>query len=285
MGKRGSMAMWIVALVVLVIAAVVVFFKLPYSKTLSEFQETAGSKIKNTAHFSDIFSESDLQGLPSPLKKYFKYCGYPGTPKMSYMKASFKNVDFVMSENKTIKIDYVQYNFVEKPDRFAYIKSSLSGIPFEGFDSYQDGVGSMKGTIAKLITLFDQRGEDMDRSCLVTVLAESLVVPNAALQDYIKWEEIDDTHAKATISWNGISASGIFTFDEQGRVLYFKTGDRVATGMDGSKREVEWSAVYSNYKNVNGLNQPTVLQSIWHYPEGDSVYFNENRAEVSIEYY
>lgn len=68
-------------------------------------------------------------------------------------------MDFVMSDKKTIKFDYKQYNLVERPERFALISSSLSGIPFEGLDSYENGKGSMKGMLAKVIPLFDQRGE------------------------------------------------------------------------------------------------------------------------------
>lgn len=268
-----------------VIGLFIIFIKLPFSVIESEFNKAVDSTISNTEMQSDIFTEDDLDGLPLPVQKYFRYCGYIGTPKMSYMKASFSGVDFKMSDKKTIKINYEQYNFVKTPERFAYIESSLIGIPFEGLDSYRNGEGSMKGNIAKVITLFDQRGRTMDKACLVTVLAECFLVPNAALQEYIKWEAMDDTHAKAIISWKGITAEGIFTFDEEGKVLTFMTNDRVATSMDGSSREAAWSAIYSDYQEVNGIKQPRVLQSIWHYPEGDSVYFNENKVEVAIRYY
>lgn len=278
--------MWIFFSVLLVIvAALVIFFKLPFSKTKSEFNNLIGSKTTAAPKYSDVFTEEDIKYLPSPVQKYFRYCGYLGKPKMSYMKATFSDVDFKMSESRTVKIDYTQYNFVEKPERFALISSSLFGIPFEGFDSYGNGTGSMVGRLAKIITLFDQRGKSMDKACLVTILAESLIVPNAALQDYIIWETIDDTHARAVISYYGISADGIFTFDENGKWLSFKTSDRVATDMNGNERQAEWSAIISDYKDNNGILQPAVLQSIWHYPEGDSIYFNENKVGVSIEYY
>jgi len=200
------------------------------------------------------------------------------------MKATFKNADFIMTGNKKVKIDYTQYNFVDKPVRFAYIDSSMFGIPFEGLDSYKDGIGSMKGTLAKMFTLFDQRGEDMDKACLVTVLSECLAIPNVALQDYIKWEPVDDTHAKATITYYGTSASGVFTFDSNGALTAFRTSDRVATDMDGSKREADWSAYFEDYQTVNGIKHPRVLRAVWHFPEGDLVYFNENKTDVCIEF-
>lgn len=278
--------MWYVLIGLLILlAAVMVFFRLPFSKTMTEFNRVVENKVASISKSSEVFTEEDLKKLPGPVQKYFKRCGYIGTAKMSYMKAEFKNVDFKMSEEKTISIDYTQYNFANKPDRFAFIDSDLYGIPFEGFDSYKDGVGSMKGSIAKLITLFDQRGKEMDKACLVTYLAESLMIPSAAIKDFIEWEEIDETHAKATINYYGISASGIFTFNEEGLWLSFKTSDRVATSMDGTKREADWSAIIEDYQDVNGLLLPRVVKSVWHYPEGDFVYFNENDTQVTFKFY
>lgn len=276
--------MWILAIILMVPAAVVIFFMLPFSKTKSDFKELTDRKISAAAEINDVFSEDDIKDLPVPVQKYFRYCGYLGTKKMSYMKAEFKDVDFIMSEDRTVKIDYTQYNFVEKPERFALISSSLFGIPFEGLDSYDNGTGSMKGTVAKVITLFDYRGAKMDKASLVTILAECLLAPNIALQDYIVWEPIDDTHAKAVITYYGITASGVFTFDDNGAMLSFRTSDRTATDMNGNEREVEWSAFILDYHDVNGIKLPKTLQSVWHYPEGDSIYFNENKVPVNIEY-
>ena len=203
---------------------------------------------------------------------------------MTYMKATFKDVDFSLGRGKpTIKIDYVQYNGVTKPQRLAYIDASLYGIPFEGLDSFMEGKGSMKGRIAKGITLFDQQGEDMDRACLVTILAESLFVPSVALQPYIQWEAMDSTHAKATIEAYGLSCSGVFTFSEEGEMVSFTTDDRMATGMDGKKESVRWTALLLDYHLQGDLLLPSTLQAVWNYPEGDLLYFDGKG--VAIEYF
>jgi len=125
----------------------------------------------------------------------------------------------------------------------------------------------------------------MDQACLVTFLAESLLIPSVVLQDYITWEELDENHARATISYDGISASGIFTFEDNGAMKSFRTKDRVATGMDGSIREAEWSAVIGDYREENGIKKPQILQAIWHFPEGDWIYFNGNKTEVKIQFH
>ena len=150
----------------------------------------------------------------------------------------------------------------------------MYGIPFEGLDSYIAGNGSMKGVLAKLFTLFNQTGETMDKASLVTYLSECLIIPNAALQDFIVWEEIDDLHAKATISCYDITASGIFAFKENGEMLSFTTDDREATSTDGMSEKVKWSAVFSKYKETKGIKKPTAFQAFWHYDDGDLLYFD-----------
>ena len=275
--------MFAAAGIFLLILGTAIFFCSPFSPARARFERITAGKT-NGANVVEFFTGTDIEGLPMPLQKYFKYCGYLGTPKMTYMKAALNHVDFVMSDKKTIKIDYKQYNLVERPERFALISSSLSGIPFEGLDSYENGKGSMKGMLAKVIPLFDQRGESMDRACLVTWLAECLMVPSAALQEFVKWELMDDTNVRASINWEDINAEGIFTFAETGELLSFRTRDRVAVNMDGSETEADWSAYFREYHSVNGILQPKIIQAAWHYQSGDCIYFNQDGSAVSIQY-
>lgn len=267
-----------------IVVLAIVFFALPYSKTRSEFSKASDMLIRDAGSSEELFTLEDIALLPPPVKKFFIHCNFIGKPKMTHMKATFKDVDFSLGRGKpTIKIDYVQHNGVTKPQRLAYIDSSLYGIPFEGFDFFLGGKGSMKGSIAKVFTLFDERGDDMDRACLVTFLAEALFVPSAALEPYIRWEAIDDTHAKATIEAYGLSAGGIFTFNEDGSMQSFTTDDRMATALDGKKERVRWTAILADYRLQGELLLPTTLQAVWNYPEGDFLYFDGKG--VSIEYF
>lgn len=283
---RDKRMIWIVlAALFSVILLVFTFFKIPYSKINEDFTDASTILMKEAVNINEIFTEEDIKELPIPVKKFFNYCGFIGTRKMSYMKATFKNVSFKTGKDKpSLKIDYTQYNFVDKPDRLALINSSMFGIPFQGFDSYVNGVGSMKGVIAKLYTLFDQRGDTMDKASLVTYLAECFIVPNVILQDYITWEGVDKTHAKATISYYDISASGIFTFNDNGEMISFTTNDRIATEIDGTTKNVKWTAICSDYKESNGIRKPTILKAIWHYDDGDQVYFDGDKIEIEYDY-
>ncbi|MGV8084025.1 MAG: DUF6544 family protein [Coriobacteriia bacterium] len=281
--KRKNMLTTII-IALLLVFIIMIFFNIPYSPASTQFQKTVSEKLKTAENTADVFTKEDIANLPTPVQRYFRYCGYLGSPKMTYMRASLGDVDFVMPEDRILRIDYQQFNLVTRPERYALISSSLYGIPFEGLDTLDNGKGGMRGTLAKIIPLFDQRGEAMDRACLVTWLAECLLVPDAALQDFVSWEPVDDTRAKGTVTWEGVSVSGVFTFAETGELLDFRTSDRTAIGMDGKETKADWSALFRHYHSVNGLLQPEVIQSVWHYEKGDCVYFNQNEAPVFIRY-
>lgn len=273
--KRGKKIMgWIIAGVASIFI-ILIWFYIPYSPSQAEFTKLANYQIGKTEAPGGIITSEDIAALPLAVQKHFQYCGYIGKTKMVNMNIHFNDVDFVLSPDKPkLKIKYTQYNSVEKPERIAYIDTSLYGIPFEGIDAYQNGKGSMKGVIAKTVTLFAQKGEALDQASLVTCLAESLFLPTMALQDYISWEEIDETHAGAVINYYGTSASGIFTFDDKGAMISFTTNDREYTDTQGNSQKVKWSAVCGDYKEVDGIKFPSNLKAVWHFAAGDLVYFD-----------
>ena len=270
------------AIIALIVLGLLIWFQIPYSPTKSEFRRLTRHQLTKTPAQNGIFTPEDIAELPLPVKKYFQYCGYIGTPKMSNMKIEYNDVDFVLSGFKEkFKIKYIQYNSIAEPERIAYIRTSLFGLPFEGIDAYQNGAGSMQGIVAKNSTMFNQKGAAMNRAGLVTCLAESLLLPNLALQNYISWEEIDETHAQAVISYYGISASGIFTFDENGAMTSFTTDDREYVTPKGKPQKVKWSAVCEDYQEVDGIKYPAALKAVWHFPTRDLVYFDGRGIDIN----
>lgn len=270
------------------IVMILIWFHIPYSPVKRDFQNDVDTIMSENQlqTKNEVFTEEDFNNLPAAIQKYIQGCGYIGTPKMSYLKMEYHNVDFLQGKNRpTLTIDYTQYNFINEPCRMALIDSRMFGIPFEGYDYYQNGIGGMKGVIAKAITIFDQTGADMNKACLATFLAESLFAPTILLQDYITFEEISDFEVRATITYGGQSASGIFTFNEQYEMFSFTTNDRAVAGTDGSMEYVPWSALCNDYQlSENGIKYPTKFQAVWNYTDGDFVYFDGIISEISYGY-
>lgn len=278
----------VIGVLLVLIGIILIWFHIPYSPVKIDFQNDIDTLIsENQLRINgEVFAEEDFSSLPDAIQKYIQGCGYIGTQKMSYLKMEYNDVDFSQGKNRlTLTIDYTQYNFINEPCRMALIDSSMFGIPFEGYDYYQKGMGGMKGVIAKAITLFDQTGADMDKACLATFLAESLFAHTILLQDYITFEEICDYEVRATITYGGQTASGIFKFNEQYEMISFTTNDRAVTGTDGSMEYIPWSALCSDYQvSANGIKYPSKFQAVWNYPDGDFIYFDGVISEVSYGY-
>ena len=277
-----------IGVLLILVGILTIWFNISYSPVKKQFQNDVAALLNENQLSVDneVFTEKDFSHLPIVIQKYIENCGYIGTPKMSYLKMEYHNVDFSQGRNgSTLKIDYTQYNFVKEPCRMARIDSSMFGIPFEGYDYYRNGTGGMKGVIAKAITLFDQTGTDMNKACLVTFLAESLFAPTILLQDYIIFEELSDFKVRATITYGGQTVSGIFTFNEQYEMISFTTNDRAVAGTDGSMEYVPWSALCNDYQfSENGIKYPTKFQAVWNYADGDFVYFDGIISELSYGY-
>lgn len=276
-----------IGILLVIVGAILIWFSIPYSPVKKFFSNDIEALKKNTqlSETGNVFEAEEFSHLPIAIQRYIENCGYIGTPKMSYLRMEYRDVDFMQGRTgPALKIDYTQYNFVSEPSRMALIDSSMFGVPFEGYDYYQNGVGGMKGVIAKGITLFDQTGSDMDKACLATYLAESLFAPSIILQNCISFEEISDYEAKATISYKGQTASGIFTFNEQYEYVSFTTNDRGVTNPDGTMEYIPWSAVCGEYcVYESGIKYPTKFKAIWNYEDGDFVYFDGLISTVSYD--
>jgi len=268
----------------IIIGAVLVWFNIPYSPMKQKFSnDLAGLKSESSIYAGEVFTENDFSDRPPIIQKYIEYCGYIGKPKMALLTAEFHNVKFVLGKSgPALKMDYTNCNTVNKPNRIAFMNSSMFGVPFEGYDYYLDGKGGMKGVIGKAATLFRQTGANMDQGGLVTYLGECLVMPSSLFQDFITLEDIGDLRVKATITYYGISVSGIFTFNESGEALSFYSEDRPCVATDGSMESVGWSELYEDYQLAeNGIRYPTHLKAIWNYEDGDFVYFDGKISSIS----
>jgi len=247
---------------------------------------------KDVEKYSDVLAETikerDIENLPEPVQKYFRNGGYIGRIKMFNAKIILENTFFRRApNNRWMKLNVYQYNSVIEPVRIVYLQKNILGIfPFEARDKYQDGKGNMLIRLLKLVTVADAKGREMDQSGLVTILSETFIVPNYALQDYIKWETINKNEVKAILTFKGLKVEGIFSFNNEGEMVRFYTEDRYFVNKDGTFKKNPWSIYVEAYKVMNGVKVPSYIRVVWHLEEGDFEYFKGNISNIdyNIEY-
>jgi hypothetical protein len=220
------------------------------------------------------FTEKDLFLLPHPVKRYFIESGWIGKPQMSNASIQISQMELKMKlEGKFSSVTSYQFNSVAEPVRLAFMKSKMLGVfPYSGRDKFQDGEGNMLVKLFDLFPVINLKGMEMNKSALVTVLAETFLAPSYALQPYIRWTQVDDHSAIASLTFNNISVSGAFHFNDKAELMRFETTDRYMTKKDGSMTQMKWIASMGNYKIIDGIRIATEMSAGWETEDGFKEY-------------
>lgn len=271
---------------IIVIIGIIIYWKLPYSPEKVKFQKRMQKRVEDIGESKEVCSREEIQRLPTALQKYCEYIGLENFAKYKAVNVVFQDTDFVFNtkSEQTIKMDYDLWLFDEKIFRSAFCSASMYGIPFEGQDYMtEEKQGGMRGILAKSIQIFDVRDEQGYKAGLISWLAECAVInPSVLLSSAITYEELDDTHVKATVSYNGVSGSGIFTFNEDGAITEFYSDERQVEEIDGEKIKLGWKCTCDDYEMRNGIQIPTKIKSIKIFPDGkELVYFSAEDYTVT----
>jgi hypothetical protein len=154
------------------------------------------------------------------------------------------------------------------------------GIRLAGLDTYREGKGHMLIKLLSLIPVVDARGDEIDQGAMVRYLAEIIWFPSAALSDYIKWEQVDATAARATMTAGGTSATGTFHFSPRGDVLKF-TAKRYYSRNDQTTLE-DWIITIDpdSYSSFSGVRIPTRSTVTWKLKDGDFTWLRLRITEI-----
>lgn len=283
MKRRNKKKMWVVLGVIgLIISITAIYFNVPYSGLNTSFKHYLVRSGENTnANKKEI--KYTLNDLPQCIRNFYSYAGLMDKAGCKHVSINLKDADFVNVEmKKTLKIDYSEHIFGDVPSRFAFIDSSLYGIPFQGLDSFFDGKGGMKGVIAKNITLFDQRGKDMDKSTLVTWLSEIIFMPSQLLNGEIEMKELDKNSVSVSVTYDNITVSGVYKFKDNGELTEFTTDDRAMIYSDGRVEYKKWSAIFEDYTKRGSLLLPDRFKAVWHLDNSDLTYFDGSNIEYKF---
>ncbi len=229
------------------------------------------SKFRSLA--PQMITEESIASLPDPVRRHFRVCGFLGQSSFHNVRVIWKSTFIKMNKkHQWLKLRCDQFNSTPEPARIVLMCSRIGGvIPFSGRDKFQDGHGNMYIRLMSAFTVGNVLGPKMDQSALVTVLAEIFLIPSYSLQPYIKWEPIDSLRAGASIEYNNVKASGVFSFSKSGEFVQFTTDERWQNETD--ENPVRWSVKAHEYGGFNGQCFPARVCAVWHEPDGDFEYF------------
>lgn len=251
-------------------------FRQQVNKEIDEFLNAQKEVAMKTIRLEDI------EHLPTPVKNWLKKAG--AIDSESIHTARSKQTALVRLDKTTdnwLPLEADQYFTVNEPGFLWKAKFKIAPfIHIVGKDKYHHGKGQMLIKFQSLLTIADATGYEIDQGSLVRYLAEIVWVPTAALAEYITWEEIDQQSSKATIDFEGVSATGVFTFDDDGNPIHF-VADRYGE-FDGKFMMQPWSIKMHDHQFVNGFKVPFKAEITWKLDSGDYTWYSLELKELEF---
>jgi hypothetical protein len=229
-----------------------------------------------------ILEDTEIAGLPEPVRKYLAYTGSIGKEKVHNMRIAFFGEFKSDPKRDWFKIESVQYNFFgNNLSRIFLMNGKMFGIPVMGLHTYTNEIANMLIKAAGLITVVDAKGSEARISDTVTLLNDMCCLAPATLTDKrIQWETVDPLTVKAVFDNNGCKVSAMLYFNDKGELINFISDDRYMVMMDGTIRKARWSTPIRDYKDIGGIKILAYGEAIWNLPEGDYCYAKFNFKEV-----
>lgn len=242
------------------------------------------SRRQNSA---TLYDARELDGLPAPVQRYFRAVLTDGAPIVATAAVTHAGT-FNMGETKDQWKPFTsEQRVVTQAPGFVWNGriAMLPGVPVLVHDAYVAGEGLLRPAIFGLITLVDLQGKgEIARGELMRFFAEAAWYPTALLPSQgVRWEAINDTSARATLTDGPISMTMTFTFGADGLITSVLAESRGRT-VAGKVIPTPWEGRWSNYQRQGGMLVPMTGEVAWLLPEGEKPYWRGTITALDFEF-
>lgn len=228
-----------------------------------------------------VFSPEQLEGLPAPVVRYFKFALTPG--QEIYHRGWIRQSGTFRAgglESSWSPFTADQAFAANSPGFIWDASIRMSPLaPVRVRDSYLEGEGATLARMGGLLTLANVKGTpEAAAGALQRWLAEAVWCPTLLLpSETLAWEPIDENQARAIVTdtAHGVLVSLEFTFGEHGEIVRCYTPSRYR-----DKSPTPWEGTYRNYVSRNGMMVPQDSEVAWILPEGRLEYCRVHLDEI-----
>jgi hypothetical protein len=265
-----------------------------------------------------IYNQKELEGLPVPVQRFFQTVLKDDQALVATVKLSQQG-QFNMSETeaKWSPFTATQLVITQRPgfDWDARIQMA-PGLNAFVHDAYVLGEGVLHASLLGLFTVADVHGTpEAAQGELLRFFAETAWYPTALLPSQgVRWEAIDDTSARATLTDDSASSSTdsassstdstssstdsassstdstssssattvslVFQFNAEGAIATIRAEARYRDKLTA----MPWCGRFGEYSLRNGMLIPLQGEVGWEYPEGTRLYFKGTITEINYEF-
>jgi hypothetical protein len=265
--------------IVLLIPVLLSYFQQQFDRRVDCEIKSLLSAQPNTS--SPTVTLNHIQYLPPVVQKWLIRSNIIGKVKPQLVHLYQKGMMRSKPQASWMKMDAEQF-ITTNPPGFVW-KTTINPDNFftiSGCDKLTSGHGNMLIKAMNVIPIANSQGKEIDQGTWMRYLAEIMWCPSVALSEFIRWEYVNDTSARAVLQNGKDVASGLFSFDKNGDVTGFE-GKRYADFNDLFIMET-WSIQVTGYQEFNGIRIANKSEVTWKLKHGD---FTWLKMEVtSIEY-
>lgn len=265
--KFGTVANIIILLVCIPAYGNYAFNKMAGNETASLLQ---GISTDNDS----IVTEEDLTHLPETVQKWLHNSGILAKKKMVSVWLKQQEELKTKPSGKWMPFEAEQYFNVSHPSFVWSTKVNfMPMVKMLGRDKFTNGEGEMLIKMLGIIPVVDEgKNEKINQAAMLRFMAETVWFPSAALNEYMVWESIDETSAKATFTINAKSVVGLFKFSSEGDFVSFEAQRYYESGDDAMLET--WHVQSKSHKEFDGVRIPNKCEVIWKLKEGDFNWLN-----------
>lgn len=235
------------------------------------------------------FAPAQLAGLPAPVARYLALALVPGQPLIRRARVEHAGT-FQSRPGQWSPFTSVEHASVRPPgfvwDARIRLAPALRMPQVRVRDGYARGEGAMRGAVAGLVPVVDQRGtRELAEASLQRWLAEAPWFPTALLPGAagagVAWAALDDRSARATVTDHGVTATVDFHFGADGEIVR-TTADRYRDDR-GTPVRTPWVGHFRDWRRVHGMLVPMEGDVGWVMPDGPQPYWRGRvtRAEYA----
>jgi len=230
------------------------------------------------------FTRDDLAGLPPPVARYFAFALRDGQPLIRRARFTQEG-SFAMRPGTWSPFTAVEHFAIGSRPGFVWdARIRIAPLVVARVrDSYLDGEGTIFGKIDALIPVVDQHGTaEMASGGLLRYLAEAVWTPTALLPaSGVRWEAIDASSARATLTSSTASVSMNVDFGSTGEIT------RIAAQRyrveNGKAILTPWIGQFDGYARTAGMMVPLRAEVGWVLSSGWFPYWRGRTVRVIFD--
>jgi len=235
------------------------------------------------------YDARELEGLPAPVQRYFRAVlkdGQSIVTSVTVRHTGTFNVTALGDRELWMPFTSEQHVLTRRPGFVWNARMALlPGLAVLVHDAYAAGVGTLHPAVMGLFSLTNQHGTgDIARGELMRFMLESAWYPTAVLPSQgVRWVEVDENSADATMVDGDISMTMRFTFDDTGLIETVRAEARGAM-VGGKVVMMPWEGRMSNYQERDGMRVPLVGEAAWLPPGARKPYWRGAIVAIAYEF-